>query len=224
MPDGKSQPAFLNSAHARILTAVLLLQALLFYTLSHGEVIPPLRPLAELPAQLNGWTLAQEGVIEKEVLDVLNADDTLNRIYAQEATGRAANLFVAYFKTQRTGQTPHSPKNCLPGSGWVPSESSVVAIPITGEAEPIRVNRYIVARGTQKSVVLYWYQTRSRVIASEYAAKIQLVLDSIRYRRSDTALVRVVVPFEGDAEQQASETAIGFVQSFFGPLRAHLPS
>ncbi len=224
MPDGKSQPAFLNSAHARILTAVLLLQALLFYTLSHGEAVPPIRPLGTFPARLNGWTLAQEGVIEKEVLNVLKADDTLNRIYAQEATGRAANLFVAYFKTQRTGQTPHSPKNCLPGSGWVPSEASVVDISVPGEQEPIRVNRYIVARGTQKSVVLYWYQTRSRVIASEYMAKIHLVIDSIRYRRSDTALVRVVVPFEGDAEEQASKTAVAFVQSFFGPLCARLPS
>ena len=82
----------------------------------------------------------------------------------------------------------------------------------------------MVARGTEKSVVVYWYQTRNHVIASEYVAKIHLVLDSIRYNRSDTALVRVVVPVANGDEQQATEAATDFVKSFFTPLREYLPS
>jgi EpsI family protein len=86
------------------------------------------------------------------------------------------------------------------------------------------VNRYIVQRGEEKSLVLYWYQTPNRVIASEFEAKYYLVLDSIRYRRSDTALVRVVTPVVDGDEDAATKAAIRFVQSFFGPLRQYLPT
>ena len=86
------------------------------------------------------------------------------------------------------------------------------------------MNRYIVQRGEDKSLVLYWYQTPRRVIASEFDAKFYLVLDSIRYHRSDTALVRVVVPVADGDEDAATKTAIRFVQSFFEPLREYLPT
>jgi EpsI family protein len=215
---------FLSGRHSRILTAVLIVQAGLFYTLSRSEAVPISRPLAEFPKALGEWRLYREGVVEQEILDVLRADDLLNRIYAQPASGLAANLFVAYFKSQRTGQAPHSPKNCLPGAGWVPSASETVSLNVPGRSEPIEVNRYIVSKGDERSVVLYWYQTRDRVIASEYAAKVYLVFDSIRDNRSDTALVRVVVPVRGGDEATASKTAMDFVQSFFAPLRSFLPS
>lgn len=216
-------PGFLKSRSSRILTLVLFAQAILFYTLSRGEAVPLAPPLSGFPSEVGGWTLATEGVIEKEVLDVLRADDILNRVYADPGTRQSAGLFVAYFKTQRTGQAPHSPKNCLPGSGWVPSKSETLTIPVTGRAEPISVNRYVVSRGSNKSVVIYWYQSRGQVIASEYRAKFRLVLDSIRYNRSDTALVRIVVPVANGNEAAATETATRFIESVFDPLTRQLP-
>jgi len=224
MGDANGQFRFLRNRYARVLTGVLVLQAILFYALSRREGIPISKPLSEFPEHVGAWRLVAEGVIDKEVLDVLKADDTLNRLYARDNQKVAANLFVAYFKSQRTGQAPHSPKNCLPGAGWTPSNSGFLTVPVPGEASPIQVNRYVVARGDQKSVVLYWYQTRDRVVASEFMAKIYLVLDSIRYHRSDTALVRVVVPVAGNREDEATAGAVDFVRSFFGPLRRHLPS
>ena len=215
---------FLGSRHALVLSLALVAQALVFYAFSSTENVPAPRPLAEAPAQFGDWTVASEGVIEQEVRDILRADDIVSRIYAQGGSGRIASLFVAYFKSQRTGQAPHSPKNCLPGAGWVPSDSEAMRIPIAGRAEPIQVNRYIVSRGEEKSVVIYWYQTRDRVIASEYEAKFYLVLDSIRYHRSDTALVRVVTPVRNDDEAGAIKAAVEFVQSFFTPLHQFLPS
>ena len=206
-----------------VLSLVLLSQAFLLFAFSRSEKVSPMRSLSGFPSELGGWSMASEGVIEQEVQDVLRADDTISRIYRQEETGRLASLFVAYFKTQRTGQAPHSPKNCLPGSGWTPSSSDVVAVPVQGMADPILVNRYSVARGDEKSIVLYWYQTPTRVIASEYAAKFYLVVDSVRYHRSDTALVRVVVPVVNDDEEGATKTATEFVQAFFVPLRQFLP-
>ena len=213
-----------RGSHALILSLALITQAVFLYAFSRAENAPPPRPLNQGPKQFGAWVMASEGVIEKEVLDVLRADDTVTRLYRRGETGRLANLFVAYFKTQRAGQAPHSPKNCLPGSGWMPSASEVLAVPIQGMAAPIRINRYVVSRGEEKSVVLYWYQTPTRVIASEYEAKFFLVVDSVRYHRSDTALVRVVTPVINGDEEGATKAAAEFVQSFFVPLRQYLPS
>lgn len=202
---------------------VLLAQAAVFYGFSRAETVTPHHPLALFALNNPNWHLSEELQLDKETLEVLKADDILSRVYTSES-GQIATLFVAYFETQRTGKTPHSPKNCLPGSGWTPSKSGTVTISIPGLARPIEVNQYIVSRGQNQSVVLYWYQDRSRVIASEYAAKFYTVADSIRYNRSDTALVRVVVGVEDGNTQAAERTAVEFVKAFFTPLRNYLPA
>ena len=160
--------------------------------------------------------------MEPEVRDVLKADDLMTRWYVDPALG-GADLFVAYFKTQRTGQSPHSPKNCLPGSGWSPSVTGYIDVNIPSRDETIRINKYIVTKGDSKDVVLYWYQAQNRVIADEFAAKFYLVTDSIRYHRSDTALVRVVVPVQGVSEADAVARGVAFVQVVYPELKAFLP-
>jgi EpsI family protein len=154
---------------------------------------------------------------------VLRADDTLVRVYAHPTEG-AASLFVAYFKTQRKGQAPHSPKNCLPGAGWSPQQEGTIQVAVQGESEPITINRYLVSRGENATVVIYWYQTRTRVIASEYAARMWLVVDSIRTHRSDTALVKVMVPVENGNDERATKTGVEFVQAMFPVLQSYLPN
>src|ERR1039458_6324331 len=106
--------------------------------------------------------------LAKEVQDVLRADDTLSRDYVNLAATAKASLLIAFFKTQRYGQAPHSPKNCLPGAGWEPTESGTIRIAVPEWQEPIVVNRYVVAHGEDKVLAIYWYQGRHRVIASEY--------------------------------------------------------
>jgi EpsI family protein len=218
-----SLSSILKSKYARVLTLVLILQSALFYTASHGENIIPVQALDRLPRQIGSWSMLQQGVVEKETLDVLKADDTLTRVYGSQQEGGSASLFVAYFRTQRTGQSPHSPKNCLPGAGWTQSVSGFVDVPIKETQQNIRINRYIVSKGDEKSVVLYWYQTPRRAIADEYDAKFWLVADSIRYHRSDTALVRVIVPVFRDQDQKAVDLGIKFVQSVYPILRGYLP-
>ncbi|HZS56823.1 MAG TPA: EpsI family protein [Bryobacteraceae bacterium] len=208
----------------RILSIVLLAQAGLFYGFSRHENVPAHRPLRLFSLDNTDWSLVQDVELDQETLDVLKADDILSRIYQNRRTGQAATLFIAYFDTQRTGKTPHSPKNCLPGAGWSASQSGTVDIAVPGQSDPIHVNRYIVSRGDNQSVVLYWYQSHNRIIASEYSAKIYTVADSIRYNRSDTALVRVVVGVENGDTQRALNTADSFVQSFFEPLKHWLPA
>ncbi len=215
---------FWQSKSVKILSFVLILQAATFYGFSRSEKTPPHKALAQFTLNNSDWTMSQEMEMDKESLDVLKADDILSRVYVDQKNGQTATLFVAYFSTQRTGKAPHSPKNCLPGSGWVPAQSGDVSIPIKGQNTPITVNEYVIARGDNESVVLYWYQSHNRVVASEYSAKIYTVTDSIRYNRSDTALVRVVVGVANGDRQRAIQTATSFVQTFFEPLKEFLPA
>ncbi len=214
---------FLSSRTARILTVVLLAQASLFYGFSRKEKAPTHQPLEQFSFPNASWSLIQDVPIDQDTLEVLKADDLLSRVYQNKSTGEAATLFVAFFETQRTGKAPHSPKNCLPGSGWAPSQSGTIAIPVAGEAQPIQVNKYVVSRGQNQSVVFYWYQSHDRVVASEYSAKIYTVTDSIRYNRSDTSLVRVVVNVNDGDTQKATQTGVSFVKAFFEPLKQYLP-
>lgn len=208
----------------KVLSFVLLTQAAVFYGFSRGEYIPASRALAEFSIPSSTWIPVRDEPLDRETLDVLKADDTLSRIYQNRQTGQAVDLFIAYFSTQRTGKTPHSPKNCLPGNGWAANEAGTLLINVPGESGPVTINRYVVSRDDAESLVLYWYQSHNRVIASEYRAKMFTILDSIRYRRSDTALVRVVNPVTDGDTKRATETAVSFIQSFFLPLKTYLPA
>ena len=221
---------FLNSPAARVVTLLLLVQAALLYSAIRPEVIPPSRPLENMPTTLGSWHLVQTGVIDQETLDVLKADDILNGVYCSSASpdcaksGQgSAGLFVAAFRTQRTGKAPHSPRNCLPGAGWVKISSGEIPIDV-GSGSPISVNRYVVAFGSERDMVLYWYQSRDRVVADEYKAKFWVMADAIRLNRTDTALVRVTVPVANRDEAQAQATAIDFVKSFYSTLLNYLPA
>jgi EpsI family protein len=194
------------------LSALFLVQGAAFYGLSwRAEVIPASKSLSQLPTVIGHWRMVREGVIEQDEKDVLHADDYLTREYVA-APGGTATLFVAYFKSQRTGQTPHSPKNCLPGSGWTSAVSDTIRVNIAGRTQPIEINRYVVSNGGEHAVVLYWYQSRDRVVASEYRAAAFTAWDALRYNRTDTELVRVVTP--------ATQDGVGFIQAFFTKLQS----
>lgn len=215
----------LSNKYARIVTIVLILQGIVFYTVAlRAENSPTPAPLASLSSDVAGWQLFKDVKIDQETQDVLKADDILNRIYVNPSRTASAFLFVAFFKTQRSGQAPHSPKNCLPGNGYEPIESGPIKVTVPGRSEPVEINRYLTARGDEKSVTLYWYQSHDRIIAGEFAAKFWLIADSIRYHRSDTALVKIVVPVrDGDADA-ATRTAVEFVKAAFPPLARQLPA
>ncbi len=208
---------------ARLVTLFLLAQAALMYSSVRPETVPPAEPLVSLPKAQGEWhAVGDDGVVDPGVLDVLKADDILNRDYA-DAAGGHANLFIAAFRSQRNGKSPHSPKNCLPGSGWTPMVEDYSTVQIPG-GRSIEVNHYIVNHGEDQSLVLYWYQSRDRVVANEYKAKFWVVADAMRYNRSDTALVRVVVNIRNHDNAQAERIAVNFVRSFFEPIRTILPA
>lgn len=215
---------FRKKTPALVLTLFLIGHALVVHGLSRNEKTPEHRALEEFPIEIKDWRMEYEGKVEQEVQEVLQADDTLVRTYRRPMESTLAYLYIAYFKSQRTGVAPHSPKHCLPGAGWAPIEARKTEIAVPGREDPIRVNQYTVAKGDQKVLVLYWYQTRNRVIASEYAAKFYLVTDAIRYNRTDTALVRIMMPIINDDAASAADQAEQFVRSCFPLLEEFLPA
>jgi len=195
-----------------IFNLLLVVQGAAFYELGRrAEVIPQSKPLSAFPTLIGNWQMVREGVLEQDEKDVLRADDYLTRQYA--APGKTASLFVAYFRSQRAGQTPHSPKNCLPGSGWSWSVSDTIHVDIAGRGQPIQINRYIVSKSDDHAVVLYWYQSRDRVVASEYRAAAFTAWDALRHNRTDTELVRVVTP--------DTQSGVEFIRAFFTKLRRY---
>lgn len=195
---------------ALVLSAVFAVQASAYYGFARRtESIGSVTALAEFPRAVGDWQLASEKAITADEREVLRADDYLVRTYATGSV-KSANLFVAYFRSQRAGRTPHSPKNCLPGSGWSWSVADTIQVPIAGRVDPIDVNRYVVAKGDEHAVVLYWYQSHGRVVASEYKAAFFTAWDALRYNRTDTTFVRVVAP--------DTESGANFIQACFNEL------
>ena len=219
MPDGRSPFAFLQTKPAMAVTVLLAAEIVLFYAIPTKEHIPSPPPLEVFATNLGQWTMAREYPLAPDAEALLKAADTLPRDYQGPAK---VELFVAFFKSQRAGVTPHSPKMCLPANGWAEESSRIISVKVPGEPAPIPVNRYIVEKDGQRKLVLYWFQNWRRVTADEYLSKVYLIYDSIRYRRSDEALVRVVTGFNGDADAAAEQHAIQFLQDIYQPLKQQI--
>lgn len=189
---------------------------------SHAESLPPRRPLDSFPPQLGDWQ-GRQIYIADDIRRILGDGDFLQRIYRESLDQPHVEVFVAYFPTQRTGSTIHSPKNCLPGSGWVPVESQTV--PLTRpDGKVVRVNRYIVQKASNRQLVLYWYQAHDRVVASEYWAKVYMVVDAFRLNRTDGALVRLITPLGTAESPESGQKRIeDFLAALFPVLPDYIP-
>ena len=169
-----------------------------------GEARVDRKPLKDFPTQLGQWQKSKDSIIDEPTMKVLRASDYLLRDF-QRSDGQAANFYVGYYASQREGASYHSPLNCLPGSGWTLTNPDSVRISLP-DGRTFAANKYVIQNGNYKSLMIYWYQGRGRTIASEYWGKVYTVIDSVRLRRSDGAMVRVTVPL-GDSETTALDSA-----------------
>lgn len=213
-------------AHSfRFLIAAVLMAAtaLLLQARSHNEIFPQREPLSSLPMQFSDWA-GQDFSIDNETLDILGAGEFLSRDYShRDKPQPPIGLFIAYFPSQKTGDTIHSPNHCLPGAGWVPTQREVVHIS-RSDGSSFPVNRYVVSKAGDRELVLYWYQAHDRAVASEYWAKYYLVADSIRMNRSDGALVRLITPmYRGESPDSAQARLWGFGSQFVPLLNNYIP-
>jgi EpsI family protein len=194
---------------------------------SRPEIIPLRQSLDGLPMQLADWQGRRSADMDQKVQDVLGLDDYVQRVYYRKNIP-LVSLYIGYYESQRAGETMHSPMNCLPGSGWNPVRNERISIPVNN-GEIIEVNRITIQKGNSSQVVLYWYQSHGRVIASEYMGKIYTVLDALKTNRTDAALVRIICPIpdnapsRADAEIEAEREAVEFTQALFPLLADYLP-
>ncbi|MGB7925857.1 MAG: exosortase C-terminal domain/associated protein EpsI [Pyrinomonadaceae bacterium] len=212
-----------NSWRFFLLLAVLLVGGIAINLWERaGEARVERRELKEFPAQLGSWKQAgMDQRFDKEAEAVLRADDYVMRNYALP-DGRAASFYVGYYGSQRNGATYHSPLNCLPGSGWTMTEPASIKIKPTNGAPAFEANRYIIEKSGDRQLLIYWYQGRGRAVASEYWGKIYTVFDSMRRRRSDGAMVRVMTPV-GSSEEASLEMVADLAAQIASVLPAYVP-
>lgn len=177
------------------------------------------------PMTIGPWRAVVDPPLDDDILKVLGVDDYLSRIYYRPGNA-AIGLYMGFYGSQRQGDTIHSPLNCLPGAGWEPvAQGRLRIVNADGKGRDIIVNRYIVQKGLERQLVLYWYQAHGRVVASEYTSKLYLIHDAIRLNRTDGSMVRVIAPLKGahDDGAAAEQLAEEFVRAIFPSLAAYLP-
>jgi len=196
--------------HGRFLlvASLLILTALFLFGRSSTEVIPYSKPLSQFPMVIGEWTGMIVDINDEE-RRILGAGDFMARHYWHAPTPRTApvDLFIAYFPSQRAGQTMHSPKNCMPGEGWMPVEQRYDSLEAPGR-NPLDVNRYVLGKGGARMLVFYWYQAHSRAIANEYKARLAMVADAARLNRTDGALIRINTIVMPDENLKDAETRV----------------
>jgi exosortase D (VPLPA-CTERM-specific) len=187
-----------------------------------AELTPERDPFVTFPMQMGSWHGRREP-IEKLYLDVLQLDDYVNANYLS-AGQPTVNLYAAWYASQRTGVSAHSPASCLPGGGWRIQSFEQHQLPLANGIAPLRVNRVLIQQGPTRQLVYYWFQQRGRVITNEYLVKWYLFWDSLTRSRSDGALVRLVTPIpEGESLAVADSRLTGFTEEVARRLSTFVP-
>jgi exosortase D (VPLPA-CTERM-specific) len=185
---------------------------------------PPRTSFADFPMGLGSW-VGRSQVMEPMYVQALKFDDYLLADYVD--SGRRVgpvNLYVAYYRSQHSGQSVHSPKTCIPGGGW--EITSFDRIPMTGAPfhDP-RANRAVIQKGDQRQVVLYWFQQRGRMIANEYLVKAYLLWDAVTRHRTDGALVRLTSAVQpGESVREAESRLVAFAATMQPELLRFVPN
>jgi exosortase D (VPLPA-CTERM-specific) len=220
------QPAATSMGRFVLVAVCLVAGAVAIGRASKSEPTPPRQPFSTFPVQIGDWRGENAPRFDQQILAVLGVDDYVNRSYVSGGGGRVG-LYIGYYQSQRQGDTIHSPLNCMPGAGWEPTKRERVTLTVAdgGGARQIAVNRIVIRKGLDRQVVLYWYQSHGRVVASEYWGKIYTVLDAIRLNRTDAAMIRLISPVAvaGDGEDEAAERATALAVAVYPLLDRYLP-
>jgi EpsI family protein len=196
------------SGSRSLILFALLLSTVAVTQASRPSIVPPFET-SRVPLTMGSWRASADVPIDEDTARQLGADAYINRTYEGQG-GAPVGLYMAYYESQRPGVSIHSPLHCLPGTGWEAVDIATLDVPrLDGSIG--RARRLVVRKHLDRAVVLYWYEVHGRMIASELTSKLVLLRDSIRMRRSDAALVRVVVPITESAEL-AEQRGVAFVR------------
>jgi len=207
------------------LCCFLLLLAFVFLNFqSSGKAVPIAKSLDEFPVRIGEWRLREAIPFDEKVLEILKPTEYLFREYVGPE-GQRVTLYIGYWGDQRTGAQIHSPKNCLPGSGWGVLDLKKVTIPLDGSGESLQANRYLLQKYDTLLISYFWYQSRGKVRASEIEARLDMVMNSIFNNRTDGSIVQVTsyVRSKSDLER-SSESMVEYMKSVYFLLDDFLPS
>ncbi|QXE91682.1 exosortase C-terminal domain/associated protein EpsI [Geomonas subterranea] len=202
-----------------VMLYVLLLGVGLYLQFHRDVTVPVNRPLEQFPAQVNGWRMVGSTQFSADVQNVLKATDLLVRQYVNEK-GEKVELYIGYHGGGKGSGEIHSPKHCLPGSGWHEEFTSKDTIPAGSGS--LNVVRSVYRKGDSSALFLYWYQVRGKSISDEFSLKGQQIANSFLSRRRDASFIRISLPSEGD-QAKATATAKRFAQDLLPTIRAFLP-
>lgn len=206
---------------SRFIILYVFLAATGLYINLHADVTVPMnRPFAEFPTGVKEWRTVSREEFPESVLDVLKPTDYLSRVYAGSA-GQPVQLYIGYHGGGKKGGEIHSPRHCLPGSGWYEASSKRTSLDIGG-GRNVNLVEAVYQKGERKELFLYWFQVQDRTLTDEYALKRSQIVNSMLHRRRDASFVRISVPLEGRPEQclAAGER---FVRDFYPVIAEHLP-
>lgn len=186
-----------------------------------SEIVPDRTRFVEFPTQIGNWR-GDSSILDERTAKALGFDDYLLSDYSR-SNGDSVNLYVAYYASQRSGESPHSPTVCIPGGGWEITKLQEANYVARGKSQPF--NRVIINKGADRELVYYWFDERGRIIANEYWAKVYLLMDAIEKNRSDGALVRLTTPIKrSEFEEDADRRLQSFMNSALPVLAAFLPA
>jgi EpsI family protein len=201
-------------ARALTLVAIFFCAGAIVQVATRRDAASPRSQLSGLPRTIEAWRGIDAAPFADDVVATLGVDDYINRRY--ERGGLPISVYIGYYANQRSGDAIHSPRNCLPGTGWQPIASGPAQI--EAGRQTVTVARYEIAKGLDRQVVLYWYQGRGRIVAGEYANKAWLMLDAARSGRSNGGLVRLIAPVVTSPDEALAE-----LSAFAAALLPHLP-
>lgn len=201
-----------------------LLVLFIFFLHSEGGVTPtPIKqPLTNFPVSLGNWQVHSSRESSQEVVKLLGVDDYIEYNYTNSKE-QWLNFYVGFYESVGIRGGYHSPKNCIPGGGWGIDTVKAVEIIPKGKNTSVKISEMIIRNGNKYQVVYYWYQNRGRIIHSEYAEKIYMVLDAIFKKRRDGAFVRLMVPVAEGKIDQAETVLNGFASLALSELEDYLP-
>ena len=188
-----------------------------------SEIVPARSAFLDFPMVIGPW-LGDRQTMEPIYVQALRFDDYVMADF-KGPYPLLVNMYVAWYNSQQSGRSVHSPSTCLPGGGWQIQTLTQVTVPgVQAAGRPLRVNRAVIALGDSRQLVYYWFQQRGRVLTNEYVVKWYLFWDSLTRRRSDGALVRLIVPIpDGAVEEQADRQLARFAADLAPVLEDYVP-
>lgn len=201
-----------------IVYLLLILTALFMYT--HETIAVPVNePLAEIPTSLGEWTMIGQSRFDQNVLAKLKPTDYLYRVY-RDQVGNRTTLYLGYHAGGPDSGPIHSPKQCLPGSGWF--ELSEVKRTIHAVGQELPVVQAVYQNEEQKELFIYFFQVKGRILVDEYSLKLAEITNSILYNRRDSAFIRISVPY---TDEMTNAAAVGerFLAEIYPYIAAALP-